>query len=539
MSFAARFLLPSLAASTAIGLHAAELKVTPGKNALVDAVSKATSGDTLVIEPGVYRERVRIDKSLTLRGKPGAIIDGAEALRVEWKPAGGDLTGVFTAPMSKRPRGLLIDGKFIAEIRFDRAQSKSEWNWQTLLAKGPPLSGFSEIRALWMYHSKEQRIYVALGNRKDPGSADLSWLASDYPLLTVSKAHDVVIEGLTLTHGSAAVEITDEAKNVTVRRCKVASYENTGIAITGGASSCTVEQCEVTRGAYEEWQPVQKHSRPNYEIWRIHKDVGLYDRVGIELFRAGASNRILRNHLDRVFDGICVGDYQTESLDKPLTDPNHGRGTEIAANIIENTRDSGIELGVGCIDVQVHHNTLRRTHGGFRFKAPRIGPVFIHHNRLIDGSPFNFWFSMDTAPAQGYIYHNTIVGGGRAALEYSSFNASRNAATPEWHFLNNLAVGQEDGFFVQNKRTPAPDFTAAHNVVTGGAEPWKDDPGKDKGSRYHVDVKLDTSGKPTGDSAAIDAGLDLSTYRNGKPLPGCEPGYFKGKAPDAGADEVK
>ena len=34
-----------------------------------------------------------------------------------------------------------------------------------------------------------------------------------------------------------------------------------------------------------------------------------------------------------------------------------------------------------------------------------------------------------------------------------------------------------------------------------------------------------------------NAGIDLSTYRNGKPLPGCEAGYFKGKAPDAGADE--
>ena len=36
----------------------------------------------------------------------------------------------------------------------------------------------------------------------------------------------------------------------------------------------------------------------------------------------------------------------------------------------------------------------------------------------------------------------------------------------------------------------------------------------------------------------ITAG-DLSTYLQGRPLPGCEPGYFKGRAPDAGADEVR
>ena len=51
-------------------------------------------------------------------------------------------------------------------------------------------------------------------------------------------------------------------------------------------------------------------------------------------------------------------------------------------------------------------------------------------------------------------------------------------------------------------------------------------------------MTLDKDGKPAAGSAAVDAGLDLSTYRTGKPLPGCEPGYFKGKAPDAGADEL-
>jgi hypothetical protein len=184
-----------------------------------------------------------------------------------------------------------------------------------------------------------------------------------------------------------------------------------------------------------------------------------------------------------------------------------GWGTEIAENAIENTRDSGIELGVGCIDVNVHHNTFRHTHGGLRFKLPRIGPVFIHHNHLIDGTPFNIWFSMDSSPAEGYIYHNTIEGGDEAAFVYSSFNAKRDFATPKWRFLNNLVLQVKDGFFDQRKGTPSRDFTESNNVTTDDAQ------------------------------AAVDAGMDLSTYLKGKPLPGCKPGYFKGKAPDAGADE--
>ena len=500
---AALFLFASL---LSFAVRAAEIHVnaSAGKP-LSDAVDAATAGETLVLETGVYHEQVRVDKALTIRAKPGAILDGSTPLNAAWSPA-LDMQSVFVASVDKRPEGLLVGGRFIAEIRFDRAEKSGDWHWRALLTKGTPLSGFGQVWALWMYHPNEKRIYLRLENGASPESVALSVVKSDKPLLEIV-APNVVVEGLTFAAGVEAVRLNEGAKDCVIRRCRVTSYEGTGIMITGGASHCTVEGCEITRGALEEWQPTEENRRENYEIWRIHKDVGKYDRVGIEISRAGVGNRILRNHLDRVFDGICLGDYRAESLDKPLPDPEHGRGTEIAENVIENTRDSGIELGVGCVDVNVHHNTLRRTHGGFRFKAPRIGPVFIHHNQLIDGTPFNIWFSMDSSPAEGYVYHNTITGGSFPALLYSSLNAKRDFATPNWHFLNNLAWNVTAGFFEQRQDTPLRDFKESNNITTSDAK------------------------------TAIDAGLDLSTYRKGKPLPGCEPGYFKGKAPDAGADE--
>lgn len=487
--------------------EAAEMSVKAGASdePIAKAIATAKVGDTLVIEPGIYHERVRVEKKLTLRGEAGAVLDGTVPLKSEWTAAVG-MAGVFVTESKNRPEGLLVDGKFIAEIRFDRAQKSGEWHWQTLLAKGPPLGGFKHIRALWMHHPKEKKIYLRLEDGAAPDKAALTVVMSGKPMIEIA-AEAVVVEGLMLRGGAEAVMLGEGAKDCVVRRCRVTSYENAGIMITGGASHCTVEDCDITRGAFEEWRATTENRCENYEIWRIHKDVGKYDRVGIEIIRAGTGNRILRNHLDRVFDGICLGDSSVESLDKPLVDPNHGRGTEIAENVIENTRDSGIELGVGCIDVNVHHNILRHTHGGLRFKLPRIGPVFIHHNHLIDGTPFNIWFSMDSSPAEGYIYHNTITGGADAALVYSSFNAKRDFATPKWHVLNNLVLHVKDGFFDQRKGTPPRDFTESHNVVTDETQ------------------------------AAVDAGMDLSTYRKGKPLPGCESGAFKGKAPDAGADE--
>ena len=487
--------------------HAATIDVArdSSNTEISSAIANASSGDTLVLAPGIYHERVRIGKPLTIRGEAGAILDGSSPVTGEWSAAEG-LENVFVLASEKKPDGLLMDGKFIASIRFDRAQTKGDWHWRTLFEKGAPLSGFAQIRALWMHHPKEKRIYLRLENGAPPDNSNLSLVKSGGALIEVA-AKGVAIEGITLRGGRDAIRLGEGASECVVRKCKITSFEDTGILIAGGASHCAVEDCDITRGAFEEWRPTNEKRRENYEIWRIHKDVGSYDRVGIDLVRAGGGNRILRNHLDRVFDGIDVGDSSAESLDKPLPDPNHGRDTEIAENVIENTRDSGIELGVGCINVNVHHNTLRHTHGGLRFKLPRIGPVFIHHNRLVGGTPFNIWFSMDASPAEGYLYHNTIEGGDTAALVYSSFNATRDFTTPKWHFLNNLVLNVRDGFFEQHKGTQPRDFTESHNVVTDDAK------------------------------AAVDAGMDLSGSLNGKPLPGCERGYFKGRAPDAGAEE--
>ncbi|HYF34675.1 MAG TPA: hypothetical protein VD994_05240, partial [Prosthecobacter sp.] len=145
--------LPLLLTLLVSGLDGAEIHVRPeGHQPITKAVQAAAPGDKLVIEPGVYLECVEVKKTLTILGETGAILDGSRVLDAVWTPAGGHLPGVFAAKVKARPYGVVVDGKLVAEVRYSSAQKEGEWHWETLLRRGPPLSGFEQIRALWVFH---------------------------------------------------------------------------------------------------------------------------------------------------------------------------------------------------------------------------------------------------------------------------------------------------------------------------------------------------------------------------------------------------
>ncbi len=521
----------------------AEIVLSPAPNGVpvvAPAVALATAGDTIRLRKGVYREVLTITKPISLVGESGAILDPSEPFRVTWTPVPALGKGVYRARVERRPRTLFLGGKILAGIDEQRTREEGPWFWERLLGVGPPLSGFRFIRALWLYRSEERAVYLHLENDAAPADADLSALWSTAAVVTFRGVTNATISGLTLAHGYRGVRVEERSRRCVVSRCVIGPWDMAGVELVSGAAECLVEGNEVFRGAFEDWTPVDD-SKERYEVWLVHKKAGFYDRTGIDLVRAGAGNRIHANHVFETFDGINIGDSDVESLDKPFRSPDDGRDAEIWNNVIERTRDSGMELGVGCINVKVHHNVLRQTHGGLRFKLPRIGPVFIYRNVFIDGAPFNIWYSMDDSPAEGYVYHNTIIGGS-AALIYSSFEAKvpHSIGAPHWHYLNNLVISQ--GGFFKNWDVKAPvNFTADYNVVVGGNPPYPHDPAKDGHSRYVKSVPVEEGfpPKPLPGSPAIDAGLDLSTYFHGQALPGCAAGSFKGKAPDAGAYEVE
>jgi len=502
------------------------------------ALAAAPPRSRIRLQKGIYRETITIAKPVSLVGDGGAVIDPSEAFRPQWRASPALGKGVYRAASDRRPSSLLLDGKVLAALDERRTQTDGPWFWKGLLTHGPPRSGFRFIRALWIYRRDEKAIYVHLENEDDPGRRQFSVVWTQEPIVAFRKATGASMSGVRLAHGYHGVSFSDGSRRCSVSRCVIGPWEKNGVNVESGAADCLVERNQVFRGSFEDWTPVDD-SRERYEVWQLHKLAGYYDRIGISLYRCGAGNRVHANHVYETFDGIDLGDSDVESLDIPLTHPFDGRDSEISSNVIERTRDSGIELGAGCVNVRVHHNLLRKTHGGLRYKLPRIGPVFIYRNMLIDGTPFNIWYSMDDSPAEGYVYHNTIVGGD-AGLIYSSFESPHGIGAPRWHYRNNLVMAR--GGFFQNWTKGVPvNFNSDYNLVVGGGKPYPDDPARDSHSRYVTAVPLSPGfpPKPERDSPALDAGLDLSTYFHGKPLPGCEPGYYRGKAPDIGAEEVR
>lgn len=529
------------------GARMQEITVRPsptGGPVIAAALESAPPGSTIRLRKGIYHETITISKPVSVVGEEGAVLDPSQPFRPHWQPDPALGRGVYRVAVERQPQSLLLDGKILAAMDERRTQDEGPWFWKTLLAAGTPRSGFRFIRGLWIYRADEKALYVHLENDADPARYRWSAVWTREPIVAFRNAADASVSGLTLAHGYHGVSLADGSRRCSVSRCVIGPWEKNGVNVESGAAECLVEWNELFRGSFEEWTPVDD-SRERYEVWQLHKLAGYYDRVGINLSRCGAGNRIHANHVYETFDGIDLGDSEVESLDIPLTHPFDGRDTEIWENVIERTRDSGIELGAGCINVKVHHNVLRKTHGGLRYKLPRIGPVFIYRNVLTDGTPFNIWYSMDDSPAEGYVYHNTIVGG-EAGLIYSSFNKPHGIGAPRWHYLNNLVIAKNGFFRDWSTKVKMPvNFTVDYNLVEGGGKPYPEDPTKDQHSRYLDALPLAPGFPPKpsstrgADSPAVDAGLDLSTYFHGKPLPGCEPGYFLGKGPDIGAVEIR
>jgi nitrous oxidase accessory protein NosD len=61
---------------------------------LRDAMDDAADGDTVIVCPGTYYESVTVDKRITLRGLPGAVIDASGPVGIRVVADGATIKGL-------------------------------------------------------------------------------------------------------------------------------------------------------------------------------------------------------------------------------------------------------------------------------------------------------------------------------------------------------------------------------------------------------------------------------------------------------------
>ena len=249
---------------------------------------------------GVYRETVTIDKAVALVGEDGAVINPSQSVSAHLG-AGGS-AGQGRLPRLGRPAAArpLPWGKGCGRARRPPAGDESGRRslfWWTLLSHGPRRSGFQHIRVLWIYRRDERAIFGHLAEDADPGRGEWSCVWSTDALITFRGATDASVSRLSLAYGQDGVVLRHGSKTMHRHSLRYRPLEQEWYLFDLGGDGMRGREQRDLPGGLRKLGP-EGHVAGAYEIWQIHKEAGFYDRVGIDLVRAGRATGC-RNRLPR------------------------------------------------------------------------------------------------------------------------------------------------------------------------------------------------------------------------------------------------
>lgn len=548
------------------------------------ALDRAGAGDTVRLRAGVYHERVVFKNSgrhhapVTLEGEPGAIIDGSYPEPPQWEPAFDIAPGVYRATVAHRVRLVTVGGRSVSmlsdhndRVTPGKAQHGPDWEYPTLFKNGITGSGWSGVRALAYHEARSNRLLLRLHSPAvsadapltgedtsvavdlDPRQLDITiGPPADRPIILIDGVDRCVVRGITLRNAAGGVLIRNSLGSV-IEDCAIGPVEE-GVTLAAGADSATVRFNEIFWAPYGENRPKAEGS---WGVWLAGKLGGWSDKHGIRIDRSHGGHWIHDNHIHSHWDGISV---------LPGAKGTDG-GLRIHHNRLDTFVDDAIETAGAQEDCHWHDNLVTGAICGIRIKAPDHGPLYIYRNILWNNREDlrNFgeknrinrrnpqtgeWEVVPTdrgepelMPAIVYIYHNTSTADAAVVS-----NKVTGIGTPNYHYFNNL-FWCETWWRSSPRHQPSilPNWQGDHNVYIRRGEHRDWEGGEAQAHSLGIDrngafVTADAGFTDAAagdyslshDSPARNRGTDLAS-RLGQQLPGLEPGYFEGTAPDTGA----
>ena len=542
------------------------------------AADVAQPGNRILVKAGTYYERIALKNSgragspIVIEGERGpsgerlTVIDGSDPL-TGWVRT--NTWGVWQTTNIPYEIGWLgVDDKHI--LKMVRPY-ESELDLEHL--DYPPdfhvgmnyITGYINVyywdvfEALW---TGGNPAYVRFRNGDDPNTKNMRSSPRYGSTIFLDNVSHVDIKGFQIRGGFYEVHFKSGASDITLEENEIINGWAT--VLIEGPSRITIRNNVIHQNRVTDKYLPGPMNIPASES-------GTSPAPGTWQYRAGVADhfnwywkqRTVGNGvgIDMVYNGNQQGISDSEIYGNRIYDyPGHDltimntRNLKIYNNDISHTSDSGILIYTNLRGVEVYDNWLHDDSINFRTQAvgdPAIQEVYIYRNRFHQpvfpsGRPAFWccsgWGDETTADHRIYWYHNSFLGSDREALglartdfsntTYFLNNVFSSQSTFNWDaggenkaialFDYNWVGGAKQGYIVPHGYMEL----GPHNVLAYGQQMW--------------DVSQASDFRLPPGSAARNAGIDvtspeaLALLKRSSPLPGFQPGYFAGPAPNMG-----
>jgi len=504
------------------------------------AVDIAGPGDTIVVRPGLYRERIVVgnkgtaDKPLIIEGERGATLHGGDIAK-GWKHLGNGLYKTENLPY--QPLVMIWNDHFVLHVRKQWAGEYIDAG-KLYLFGNPKPEDWDGIEVL--FTSDADQAWVRTRNNENPNEHQVT-LAPRANMggatVTLKSAKHVILRGFVIKGGDAGVYMKRASDNI-IENNFIAHGKN-GIHLHYRCHRNTIRNNYITIGAYGEMNRVKAGSRISNNIVRIIKGDGRRDHHGILLERSGHDNEFCYNKIFQHWDGVKVMSIRPTSTPEQveIESQAYSRGFKVHHNIICDCWDYAIEPCGGEVDAEYHHNLIYGCPGAVRVKNIGTGPMYFYNN-IITQTITSFYVSNQNQ-CRIYVYHNTFAGSRGISIHQKVKRIPKS-----WWFINNILSNPDstmdcwknhtrdyhfDYSYVGNNRFKHKCWYEGPSNVLGFKLLWE--PGT-PGTVSDFRIGKDWPVREKGIDLSKPWKLDGVKH---EPLRGMTKGYFSGKAPDLGA----
>ena len=249
------------------------------------------------------------------------------------------------------------------------------------------------------------------------GEARLQGKANSIVNVDGSSHH--IFEDLTVYDADTAFLARGETQALTIRRCRFYQVIRPVFAISNRNKDFLISDCDMT-GPVVDWHP--RAMEKSQGVWIT-----------------GQGHVASFNRIRKFWDGLSI----TGRVDVPPDLQNCA--IDFYNNIMEEFLDDAIEMDYGVHNIRVFRNVIRNTLVGISTQPLEGGPGYIFRNVVYatTGDPLK----LNQKPAGLFIFHNTLVSGGRAGQMTSGFQNAR--------IYNNLFIGQSDEWVISGGTSSA------------------------------------------------------------------------------------